>query len=55
MEATLQQEFPEARIEAVRGAGGVFDVTVDDVVVFSKHQTGRFPTESEIVQALNGF
>jgi selT/selW/selH-like putative selenoprotein len=36
------------------GGGGVFDVTVDGKLLFSKHQHGRFPTEAEILSQLSG-
>jgi hypothetical protein len=41
----------------VPGSGGIFDVvTVDDTgtrtPIFSKHEEGRFPDESEILDAL---
>jgi selT/selW/selH-like putative selenoprotein len=32
-----------------RGSGGVFDVTVDGKLIFSKHTLGRFPEPGEIV------
>jgi selenoprotein W-related protein len=35
--------------QLIQGGGGVFDVTVDDEVIYSKHDTGRFPTNEEIV------
>lgn len=31
-----------------RGGGGVFEVTVEGRLAYSKKATGRFPTESEI-------
>jgi selenoprotein W-related protein len=31
-----------------KGAGGIFDVEVDGEMVYSKHQTGRFPEPGEI-------
>jgi selenoprotein W-related protein len=34
------------------GTGGVFDVFVDGRLIFSKHQTGRFPFEEEILRHL---
>ena len=37
MEATL-----------IKGGGGVFDVTLDDELIYSKHATGQFPTNEEI-------
>jgi selenoprotein W-related protein len=33
----------------IKGGGGVFDVAVDDAVIYSKHDTGPFPTNEEIV------
>ncbi len=44
----------ELGIEAllVKGVAGVFDVTVDDAVVFSKLKEQRFPQDIEIIEAL---
>lgn len=36
----------------MQGAGGIFDVTVDGVKVYSKFETGRFPDEPALIQAL---
>jgi selT/selW/selH-like putative selenoprotein len=36
----------------VRGSGGIFVVSADNTVLFSKKQEGRFPTESEIIEKL---
>jgi len=36
----------------VRGTDGVFDVVADGALVFSKHETGRFPSHAEIIAAL---
>jgi selT/selW/selH-like putative selenoprotein len=30
------------------GKGGIFDVTVDGVLLFSKHESDRFPNPGEI-------
>ena len=43
----LKQRF-EADVELVPGGGGVFEIAVDDRLVFSKKELGRFPTEDEI-------
>jgi len=32
----------------VRSRGGVFEVTIDGALKFSKQQLGRFPTDEEI-------
>lgn len=36
----------------IPGGGGVFDVTVDGKVIFSKKSVGRFPETQEILRAL---
>lgn len=36
----------------VPGSNGTFDVIVDDKLVFSKLETGRFPSPGEIVEKL---
>ena len=41
-----------AEIELIEGSKGVFDVVVDGELVFSKHTTGRFPDNQEIVKKL---
>jgi len=44
----LEQNYG-AEVELVPGVGGVFEITVDGQLKFSKKQTGRFPTDDEIV------
>lgn len=39
--------------ELIRGDGGVFDVVVDGRIVFSKHDSGRYPELDEILEALD--
>lgn len=39
--------------ELIQGSGGVFDVKADGELIYSKHQTGRFPEHSEVIQALS--
>ena len=41
-------EVPGAEIAYVRSRGGVFEITIDGVLKFSKKQLGRFPTDQEI-------
>ncbi|MCA1948290.1 MAG: Rdx family protein [Armatimonadetes bacterium] len=36
----------------IPGGGGVFDVRLDGDLVFSKHETGRFPNLAEIAEAV---
>jgi len=35
-----------------KGSNGVFDVTADEAVVYSKHREGRYPEAAEIIAAL---
>jgi len=44
----LQKAF-DAKATLVPGRGGIFDVIVDGVKVFSKHDLGRFPEPGEVV------
>ena len=44
--------FPEIEIEFVEGSGGVFDVFLGDKILYSKHQTYRFPESEEIIEAI---
>ena len=35
-------------VELVKGVAGVFEITIDGKLVFSKKQLGRFPGDVEI-------
>ena len=41
-----------ATAELLKGDNGVFDVTVDGELVFSKHSEGRFPKPGEVAERL---
>jgi len=47
----LRQAF-DAQVKLVESAGGVFDVTVDGKLIYSKDKTGRFPDEGEVTELL---
>ena len=38
--------------ELIEGGGGIFDIRVDSKLIYSKHQTGRFPEHDEILTQL---
>ena len=40
------------KAELIEGTSGVFDVTADGALIYSKHSTGRFPENAEVLQAL---
>jgi selT/selW/selH-like putative selenoprotein len=35
-----------------RSGGGVFEITVDGLLGYSKKATGQFPTEAEVLAAI---
>jgi selT/selW/selH-like putative selenoprotein len=43
-----------AEVALVKGGGGVFEITVDGRLAFSKKQLGRFPTDAEIDALVQG-
>jgi len=45
----LDHEFGAA-VELIEGKDGVFEVTVDGDLVFSKRALGRFPDDGEVAQ-----
>ena len=49
----MESEF-EATVELIKGKDGVFEVTVDGNLVFSKRALGRFPDDGEVVEAIRG-
>jgi selT/selW/selH-like putative selenoprotein len=38
----------------IKGSGGIFDVVVDGVRVFSKHESDRFPNPGEVTDLIRG-
>lgn len=51
MAATIEHTLG-VKPRLVAGGGGIFDVQADGRMVFSKHQVGRFPDESEVLAGL---
>jgi selT/selW/selH-like putative selenoprotein len=43
-----------ADVELVKGGAGVFDITIDGALVYSKRKTGRFPTDDEVRTLIAG-
>jgi selenoprotein W-related protein len=50
--AELKQEIPDAEIRLVPSSGGVFEVTVDGHLVFSKKALRRHPQPGEIMKLI---
>jgi len=36
----------------IPGGGGIFEIVADGKLIYSKHQTGRFPTHDEVLSKL---
>jgi selT/selW/selH-like putative selenoprotein len=47
--ASIESRFGE-KVEIKPGSRGQFDVIVGDQLIFSKHDTGRFPEPDEVEQ-----
>jgi selenoprotein W-related protein len=43
-----------AKVELVKSSGGVFEITVNGKLGFSKKSTGRFPEDRELETLLAG-
>ena len=43
-----------AEVELVAGSNGIYDVTVDGKMIFSKFEQGRFPKTDEIISLIKG-
>jgi selenoprotein W-related protein len=48
----LKQAYPDAEIRLVQSSGGLFEVTVDGQLVFSKKASGRHAKPGEVLQAI---
>ncbi|TRM74509.1 hypothetical protein DJ532_12645 [Sulfolobus sp. A20-N-F8] len=45
--------FEEANVELVQGDRGIFDVYINDELVFSRYNQKRFPDHQEILQEIS--
>lgn len=54
MEAELKAKYPDADITLIKGSGGIFDVTFNGKVIYSKLDVDRqrFPNEGEITRLI---
>jgi selT/selW/selH-like putative selenoprotein len=48
MEARIREEFPDATVELIASGGGVFEVTRDGELIYSKKRTGRHAEWQEV-------
>jgi selT/selW/selH-like putative selenoprotein len=54
VEAELKANYPDSNIELIDGGGGIFDVTCNGKVIYSKQniEGKRFPNEGEITRLI---
>jgi len=50
--AELTEAFPGIEVKLIPGSGGVFEVTLDGAVVFSKKRAGRHAQPGEVVEVV---
>lgn len=48
LEVELTKDFPEADVSLISSGGGVFEISLDDDLIFSKKSLNRFPEDGEI-------
>lgn len=48
LEVELTKDFPEADVSLISSGGGVFEISLDDDLIFSKKSLNRFPKDGEI-------
>ena len=53
MRESIERQFG-IKAELIKGMGGVFEVSVNDNLLFSKKELGRFPDENEIEDLIEG-
>jgi len=51
-EIMIQYQHNMASMTLIPGDKGIFDVKVNDTLIYSKHSTGRFPDPKEITSEL---
>jgi selenoprotein W-related protein len=48
----LKRTYPDAEVRLVESSGGLFEVTVDGTMVFSKKASGRHAAPGEVLNAI---
>jgi selT/selW/selH-like putative selenoprotein len=48
VEKELDAAFSDARVQIIPGHGGIFEVKLDDRLIYTKSDTGCFPDAGEI-------
>ncbi len=48
----MRERYPDATVRLIESSGGVFEVQVDGVLVFSKKALGRHAEPGEVVRLI---
>ena len=52
LEAQIKSKFDDVNIKLISSGGGVFEVTLDGNLIFSKKALERFPNPNEIEELI---
>jgi len=50
---SIQKQFG-IKAELIKGIGGVFEIKLNDILLFSKKELHRFPEENEVESLISG-
>jgi len=51
---SIERQFG-IKAELIKGTGGVFEVSLNNSLIFSKKDLGRFPNENEVENILDDY
>ena len=54
MAAEVKEAYPDAEVSLTEASGGLFEVTVDGDLIFSKKKLGRHTEEGEVLRLIRG-
>ncbi len=52
MAAEVKEVYPDAEVKLIEASGGLFEVTVDGNLVFSKQALGRHAEDGEVLRLM---
>ncbi len=52
MAAEVKEVYPDAKVKLIEASGGLFEVTVDGNLVFSKQALGRHAEDGEVLRLM---
>jgi selenoprotein W-related protein len=50
--AEIKEAYPDAKVKLIESSGGVFEVTVDGKLMFSKQELGRHAQDGEVMRVM---